>query len=435
DVRLLFPRLGASRIVSLTGEESASRRLDAWHAIQKGAARVLVGTRAASLLLPTETDMVFLLNSSDRNHRQETRNPRYDARENAWKLHEHTGCRLAFFDVVPRVEEIVRFGKDRLIFQLIFPPPIRWADLHQEGAASPHPLVSSTAAEAIQNALTEGRRTVFLYDRKGTGRALRCADCRRGFPCPSCGCPFASDEATVVCRHCGRVEPAPTSCPDCGGMRLQEMGYGTRSLQNVFRRLFPNASVSLVQQGRVEDLSADILVTTSFFFESILDPFRREPPIGLFILGDADLPLTRPNYRSLEEAVRDVATLSGMAASFRVPCVIQSRAPKLFQNALERLSEFFSSELALRKQYGLPPSVRRLCVTSRADDPRRARFELDQLAEALTTLEGVRLLPNPPDRHQKLSLGISADLTAVSAVLTRLKQLPDHLVIDANTDL
>lgn len=436
DARLLAPYLGFAGLSLMTGEESLGRRYAAWEGFRSRKTRVFLGTRIVSLLLPPGVETIFVLRSGHPDHKQADQNPRYDARGNARRYQAQSGCRLYFFDVVPRPDDLIAFGSDQVFVRHPAASAPVLVDLGRERAASPHPRVSYTLSQFLEEHFKAGMRTVCFYNRKGTARALRCHDCARTFPCPGCGSVLTVYETSVRCHSCAYAEPIPLSCEVCGGTRLVEQGFGNRAIQQAIQRLLPQASVALVEQKAVGDVSADVVIATSHFLESLWDPFKKNQRIGGVALLDADLPFHEPTFRALEQGIRQCEEAGGMAERLGVPFLVQTHVPEVFQRFYQDPLSFYLSVAETRKAYGYPPFSRRMTLTCRTDDPRRTRLELDAAAADLRQMAGARvdLASRTRDREARLSLALSVQLEAVDAVLTFLRTLPDHIVIDTNVD-
>ncbi|MBI1908515.1 hypothetical protein HYS28_03860, partial [Candidatus Uhrbacteria bacterium] len=222
DARLLAPYLGFAGLSLMTGEESLGRRYAAWEGFRSRKTRVFLGTRIVSLLLPPGVETIFVLRSGHPDHKQADQNPRYDARGNARRYQAQSGCRLYFFDVVPRPDDLIAFGSDQVFVRHPAASAPVLVDLGRERAASPHPRVSYTLSQFLEEHFKAGMRTVCFYNRKGTARALRCHDCARTFPCPGCGSVLTVYETSVRCHSFAYAEPIPLSCEVFRGARRTE---------------------------------------------------------------------------------------------------------------------------------------------------------------------------------------------------------------------
>ncbi|KKR84404.1 MAG: Primosomal protein [Candidatus Uhrbacteria bacterium GW2011_GWA2_41_10] len=436
DATCLLPYLTFAGVTLLTGEESPSHRLAAIQSFRKKETRIFLATRAGSLLLPACVDAIFVLRSSHESYKQSDRNPRYDARETIRFFASHRACRLFFLDVMPRTEDMVTFGPDRLCISTHALPEM--IELNREKNVSPHPRLSYTIFQKITDVLESGKRIFCVYNRKGKARALRCEDCKKEFPCPQCGGVFTVYETTIQCHHCGCIEPIPLSCPGCGGSHLIERGFGNRSLQEAFQKAFPGITVSLLEQNHLEDLEAHILLATNVYTESILNSFTPPTDIGCVILLDADLPLHESSAQSLEQAIRMIEELRGVAFRLRADFLMQTHVREFFQTYYQNPLSFFQKELTLRNTYRQPPICRPMRIMRRGGDVRQSRFELEHIREQLEGYHPIDVLFS--FFHSRTTqacpiLSFSVEQTYVPDLLVFLRTLPDHFIIDTNRNL
>ena len=46
-----------------------------------------------------------------------------------------------------------------------------------------------------------------------------------------------------MCHSCGHSQPAPDTCPDCGGASQKHIGFGTQKVEEELTRLFPGTEL------------------------------------------------------------------------------------------------------------------------------------------------------------------------------------------------
>ena len=74
---------------------------------------------------------------------------------------------------------------------------------------------------------------------------------------------YHSANGRLMCHYCGHSEPAPDTCPECGGW-MKHVGAGTQKVEEELRELFPEAGILR--------MDAD---TAAGGHEKILRPFQR----------------------------------------------------------------------------------------------------------------------------------------------------------------
>ncbi|MFH1253021.1 MAG: hypothetical protein V1664_01670 [Candidatus Uhrbacteria bacterium] len=431
EAKALTPYFKSFGLSLITGEKSETQRFKAWDGFRQGQTRILLGTHLAALLLPPTTEAIFVFRSGHESHKQWDRNPRYDARDIVKKIQQQNNCRLYFFDTAPRVDDLVFFGQEQIFIEHPEPRP-QFIDPKDERPMSAHPIISYTLEAAIKNCLEKGRRVLCFYNRKGKASSIRCADCGQGFPCPKCGGVFTVYETTIKCHHCAQVEPLPFVCPNCHGPNLKERGFGNQTIKQALEKIFPEAKVAMIDKTVQENpAAATIVLATSYYFETYQQPFVYQN-FGLVVDLDADLPLLVPGFRSFENAIKQLEDLRGLATREQAVFLAQTKSRNLFEAYYNNPLVCLLDELALRQSYSTPPFTRWLTLKIRDPEERRAELELKTILENLKGLDGVSILPIKYEKGLGCSVSLSVLPAGLPAILDKISELPDRVVIDTN---
>lgn len=430
EAEALAPYFSGFGVSMITGEKTEGRCFLAWDEFRRGKSRVLLGTRLASLLIPSSTEAVFVFRSGHESHKQWDRNPRYDARETALEFQKRNNSRLYFFDSMPRPDDFITFQKDGIFIEHPEPRP-HFVNLNEERPMSPHPIISWTLDGAIQDSLKNNRRVLCVYNRKGKASSMRCADCGYNFPCPGCGSLMTVYETSIKCHRCGHVEPLVISCPKCDGVKLGERGFGNLTIKKILKQHYPEASVAIIDQSVQENENAQILLVTSYYLESYRDFFAQNN-FGLVAYLDADFPLLSPGFRAFENALRAIEDLRGLARHERATFIVQTRNPEIFNPYYNDPKGCLEAELELRKAYDVPPFVRWLRLKIRDIETLRAELELKAAAATLKPLVGVRIFPVECNQGRGCEFSVAVDSRDIDIVLEKLSSLPDRIIIDTN---
>jgi|GEM_PF-749015 len=407
DARLIASRLSyvspphreeGSGVVVVTGEESPAERFRRWKLWRGRRTGLLVGSRVAALWTHPTLGAVFLVRSGHPNHKQDDRNPRFDARFVGQVLHGRLSAKRFHLDVMPSTEDLVGFGAANLLGPTARPETII-ADMTIERAGSPHPCLGNSLVIEIAQTLAENRRVICAYNLKGVSRRLQCADCGHRFPCENCGGVLAPYVTTVQCHRCGRTEPLPASCPACHKNKLTPKGFGNRAVAAALQSAFPEATVACLDRDTDVDgaKDADILVVTRHYVENVFDPFH-PPDVGLVAELDGDRSLFEPSYRALEKSLLNAEEWRGIAHACRAKFLIQTEMPDLFRNALSQPEKALLDDLAIRKSYAQPPYVRAMTVEFKPDEPGEQAQGIAKAIEAIravSTSTEISKLPSP----------------------------------------
>ncbi len=437
DARLLASRLAGNETVVVTGEESPAERFRRWKLWRGRKTGLLVGSRMAALWTHPTLGAVFLVRSGHPNHKQNDRNPRFDARFVGQVLHERLSAKRFHLDVMPSTEDLVGFGAANLLGSTARPETII-ADMTIERAGSPHPCLGNSLVIEVAQTLAENRRVICAYNLKGVSRRLQCADCGHRFPCENCGGVLAPYVTTVQCHRCGRTEPLPTSCPACHKNKLTPKGFGNRAVAAALQSAFPEATVACLDRDTDVDgaKDADILVVTRHYVENVFDPFH-PPDVGLVAELEGDRSLFEPSYRALEKSLLNAEEWRGIAHACRARFLIQTEMPDLFRNALSQPEKALLDDLAIRKSYAQPPYVRAMTVDFKPDEPDEQARGIAKAIEAIRAVSpstDIAKLPSPLKGEGQGEVYASLRLTVPPsderAVLQAFSPLDDSYIID-----
>jgi primosomal protein N' (replication factor Y) (superfamily II helicase) len=382
-------------------------RAAGWRRLAAGDARVAVGTRSA-LLAPLQAGaMLALVDEHDPAHKPPGA-PRLHSRDVVLERAARSSLEAVLTSATPSVEMWWRAESGRA--RAVPGDPAPWPLLQladTRGILKVEPL-TPTLARAVRETLGAGRRVLLVVSRLTS--ALACDECGTIQRCPDCAVAFSYTRAAraLTCRVCGRRDALPETCPACHGRRLSPFGWGTERVEHAVRRRFPNARVARYEPDRTRGARAAAQRQAAAEAEVVIGTraaLRLFGPAALGLVGfvTPDQQLRLPDFRASE---RLFAAL--WAAAERVApgggLVAQSQTPEhyVFEAcARQELGIFYRRELSFRGELGYPPFRRLAIVTVSAPDAAVMRRLADDVAAALTGLDGVTAYPPAPDRRDR----------------------------------
>ena len=368
----LSERLGPGGHVVLTADAGPAKRYAAFLAVSRGAARVVIGTRAAAFAPVHDLGLVAIWDDGD-DLFAEPRAPYPHTREVLLIRAQRAGAAALLGSHARSVEaeyllhsdwagEIVmpRQGLRQRVsvavagdsaFDLARDPGARTARVPRD------------AFETIRTGLATGPVLV-QTPRAGYATRLACDRCRTPADCQVCHGPLRITDARrpPECSWCGTVA-VDWRCPECGGQGLRAPVVGERRTAEELGRSFPSVPVRTSSGDRVlaEVPAKPAIVVATPGAEPVA-------PGGYaaVVLLDTWLLLARPDLRAAEEALRrwsNAAALVGWGAGSgagpgRVMAVGDPVHPAL--QALVRWdhSGFARREIDERRAAHLPPASR-----------------------------------------------------------------------------
>ncbi len=416
--------VGLDGIAVLHSGLADGERLKAWVAIQRGQARVVLGTRMAIFAPLLESGLIIVDEEHDASYKQQE-GLRYSARDLAiWRAHQ-LSIPVVLGSATPSLESwhhanVGRYLKLSLTkrAKTTYMPAIKLVDTKQlkleQGFA---PVV----LQSIRERFERGEQSLVFLNRRGYAPVIHCASCSWMSQCPRCSVYTVMHRMpghgnVLQCHHCGYYGRVSVKCPDCGNQDLEMLGRGTQRVEEFLRDVFPDACVERIDADstrlkgsarqlfdRVHSGEIDILVGTQMVAKGLDLP--RVTLVGVVL---ADISLHLPDLYAGERTFQLLTQVAGRAGRSVLPgrVIIQTYQPEhpSIQAAMRHDYEGFAeAELGFRREMGYPP-YRPLARLEYADaDATRAQEEASRLVDMLNTriallgLYGTNVIgPTPP---------------------------------------
>ena len=302
--------VGGGHHVVLTAEAGPAKRYAAFLAVERGAARIVIGTRAAAFAPVREIGLVAVWDDGDDLY-AEPRAPYCHTRDVLLLRSRQTGCAaiMAGHARSAEAQYLLRTGWAREVVGPRDTVRTRVAvsvsgatdfDLQRDPMAR-----SSRLPQEAHQAIAAGLRSgpvLVQTPRAGYATRLACDRCRTPAACAVCVGPLriTSSGAVPSCAWCGTDAPGWT-CPECGGHGLRAPVLGDRRTAEELGRAFPGTPVRTSSGDRVlPRVGADpAIVVATPGAEPIADG-----GYATVALLDTWLLLARSDLRADEEAVR-----------------------------------------------------------------------------------------------------------------------------------
>ncbi len=345
--RELLRALPRGNTVATYHSQIGKERASVYEAARCGAADVVVGTRAASILPMRNPGVICVVDEPDESHRAE---PGYEgiprhARDVALERARVHGVCAIFLSPAPSLglyagKPDVRELPPR---RTNTNPRMQIVDMRGTGA----PL-SPTLLDLCRRHLDEGLSVGVIVGRVGYATVVSCSRCGAVRSCPDCDLPLAlhRQPRTFVCNGCGRRETASEECPACGARRLVPTGIAAeRVWEEVSNHLGEEAGLMTADLQKNPD--SPVRVGTSRYL------LREE--WDAIAIPDLDAHLLGSGVGAAERAFRLIHRSREAA---RRELVVQTRLPEHYalRDALRGdYPSFASAELSRRRSFGYAP--------------------------------------------------------------------------------
>ncbi|WP_024288188.1 primosomal protein N' [Cellulomonas sp. KRMCY2] len=429
---------GASRgWVRLMADDGPAVRYRSFLAVRRGAADVVIGTRAAAFAPVRRLGLAVCWDDADHLH-AEPRAPYPHARDVLAMRADLEHCAVLVGGLIRSVaaqrwvttgyaralvapREVVRGRTPRVV-------ALTAVELAAEGPAAAARLPGA-AWRAVRDGLTRGP-VLIQVPRAGYVPSIACARCRTMARCPGCNGPLhlPASGSTPQCRWCGRLA-GDWRCPECSATTLRSVRVGSDRTAEELGRAFPGVPVRISGASAAAGVIAAVgegpaLVVATPGAEPVA-----AAGYAAALLLDAAVVTGRSSLDVAEQALRtwiSAASLVRGASDGGVVLLVGDAAHAPTQ-ALVRWDPagLAERELAERAELRLPPAVHLVAL----DGPRDA---VEALLARITLPAGSEVLgphaveaPNGarPDATRDATGGLAAEPAA--AVLPDLLLEPE----------
>ncbi len=404
---------------------SQGRRVEEWHRIRSGEAKVVVGARSA-VFSPVQNLGLIVLDEEHETSYKQDETPRYHAREVAKKRTELENALLVLGSATPSLESFYASEKKE-ITRLKLParienrplPLVEVVDMRRQHEGKKERIFSNVLEDQMRHALGKKEQVMLLLNRRGFSTYLHCSSCGHVMGCPNCRISLAyhTDKTMLLCHLCHYQEIPTRLCPGCSKNYLHYFGLGTQKVEMEARRLFPDAKITRMdadstsrKDGHATILRAfkkrevDILIGTQMIAKG-----HDFPNVSLIGVISADTALYIPDFRSSERTFDLLTQVSGRAGRGDVPgrVVVQSFVPQHYaiQAAKDHdFFEFYNKEIGIRRELRMPPFSHLVQIIARGVSEKnvvRTVIELSKAFRLNSTAAGIEVLGPAPCANSK----------------------------------
>ncbi len=350
--------------------------------VQHNQAQIVVGTRLSVLLPWSSLRQIIVFKSEDYSLKQADQNPRFwihDILPEAEKIYENN---TYYFTLAPRLETYayIKARKGKIKNEQL-PPTVQITSLSDFWHSGEYSFISPQLEMAIKQTLSKNKTVFLLVNRKKLGLRVKCYDCQSNLTCSNCQIDLlVLSESALMCPDCHQTTTMPSSCPNCGSVKLKIRGLTNQRLTKELKNKIANANIQFIDSEHdCLDKKAQIIVGTQFAF-SLLDPQK----IGLVGIVMADQELNSVDFRGIERAWQ----LFSYFIRWRndLPVVIQTFSPDhyLFQYLTTGdYYKFWLTEMKWRRQLNYPPYSKIIKLIKTDSDKNKAEQILTEVKSNL----------------------------------------------------
>jgi len=395
--------------------------------IKNGEAKVIIGSRSALFMPVRNLGLIVVDEEHDSSYKQES-SPRYHARKVAsMMVSENKNAFLVLGSATPSIESyyfaqkgVIKLHEIKSRYSLtndLKLPEVKVIDLVREKRTYGSPI-AGTLYLAISRCLEEKKQIILFLNKRGYHKHIQCFDCGNTILCNRCDIAYTvhreGDNYMLHCHYCGKRERIPATCPTCHGPMMRGLGYGTQTVEENIKELFPEAKVVRVDRDSTKKSGAHKLIYDDFFHKRIDILIGTQmiakgldiPNVGLVGVIMADIGLHMPDFRAHERVFQLLTQVAGRTGrrDNRGNVVIQTYSPEnpaiMFAKNHD-FEGFYEYEIKEREKYFYPPFSRII------------KFKISDPVEVKAKEEAIRFFGILREAFPKLEmLGPSPDIFA-----------------------
>jgi primosomal protein N' (replication factor Y) len=416
----------STQVALLHSALTPDERVEQWHRIRRGEARIVVGTRSAVFAPVTNLGLMIVDEEHDSSYKQEEM-PRYHARDVAVMRAKLSDAAVVLGSATPSLESWhnATAGKYALIemHERVNQRPLPQVELIDmrlefQQTGQEH-LFSRGLIEETQATLDRGEQAIILLNRRGYSFVVLCRACGEKLECENCAIALTYHKAVpatdthahvgqrLECHYCGYRRTVPKLCPKCESEHLYFLGAGSEQGEERLQELFPSARIGRMDRDtvrtrhdmerlltRLHSGDINLLVGTQMIAKG-------HDIHGVTLVGvvGADNALGMPDFRAAERVFQLLTQVSGRAGRGELPgkVLVQTYHPEHYaiQCAAEHdFHAFVGREMRYRRLMHYPPFTALANLLIQSNELGEAAAWATVLGKffASTTLEGVRVL-------------------------------------------
>lgn len=403
-LRARLERDGA-KIVVWHSHLSVGERFDAWFALAKGEAQVVVGARSA-IFAPVRNLRLVVVDEEHEPAYKQGETPRYHGRDVAVYRAMLAGATCILGSATPSLETLYNVQQQRYRLNRLTKrvddrqlPTVHIVDMRREKLrADGMSSISQTLAEKLVDRFEKKEQSILFLNRRGYSNAVLCPDCGHTPECPHCAVTltYHKTEERIKCHICGYFERAPQRCVKCGSVEIKRRGFGTQRIEEVVQQIVPRAKIVRMDTDTMSKKN---------LFRHILSDFRKGkidilvgtqmiakgldfPNVTLVGLVDADIALHIPDFRAGERCFQLLVQVSGRAGrgDLAGEVIVQTFMPHHEPIQFARRGDFdgyLEAELEQRREFHYPPFRHIVRHLFRGRNPDKVIFYAEKWADLI----------------------------------------------------
>lgn len=371
-----FQSLFGNTVAIIHSGLSLGQRADEYKRIQRGDAKIVIGTRSA-VFAPLKNIGIIVIDEEGEHTYKSEMAPRYHARDVAKQRCFRHNALLLLASATPSFDSYTKALSGRYsLFEMnerysnAKLPQVHMVDMRIEAENGNRGNFSEELLAELKYNLEKGEQSMLLLNRRGYHTYANCINCGEVIKCPNCEVPLTYHKIndSVICHICGYRKAMPHSCEKCGSNYIYRSGTGTQRIEDEIKEYFPNARVLRMDAdttmskfsyekrfSEFRNNEYDIMIGTQMIAKGL--DFENVTLVGVLLI---DRSLYAGDYLGYEKTFSLVTQVVGRSGRGKKSgrAYIQTYTPEhyvLQLAAAQNYKEFYEQETSVRKALIFPP--------------------------------------------------------------------------------
>ena len=398
-IKRFISRFGEENLAILHSRLTDRERFEEWIRIEKGEAKIVIGTRSAIFAPINNLGIIIIDEEHDSSYKSEI-TPKYHATEIARYFAKTESAILLLGSATPLIETYYKtqIGKIKLLELTKRANNAKLPDVEIIDLRKSRNILSKELISKLIESKEDNKQSIIFLNKRGYSRLLICDDCGHTISCPKCqiNLRYHKQENILKCHYCGYELLMLKSCPKCNGI-LKQVGIGIQQLEEMLKKEIDNLSTTRLDfdsvklkdsHGKIleefKNNKIDALIGTQMVTKG-----HDFPQVNLSSVILADNMLNIENYRANEMSFQTLVQIIGRAGRDELNpgiAIIQTYNPDHYIIELaqkQNYKDFYDSEIEIRKMLKYPPFVDILLISIFADTNEDAEKTITDLYRLL----------------------------------------------------
>jgi len=387
---------------------SLHERVEVWNNVLQNLpkAQIVLGARSSIFLPFNNLGLIVVDEEHEQSFKQFDPAPRYHARDTAIVLANLHNAKVLLGSATPSLESYFNAKQNKygLVeiskrYNDVLLPEIELVDIkekHKRKLMKGH--FSDRLIQEMTEALNEGHQIILFQNRRGFSPIIECVTCGHSPQCPNCdvSLTYHQYKNELRCHYCGYHTIMHKNCQACGGVELDNKGFGTEQIEEEVKKLFPDYKASRMDldttRGKYgyekiitafEQQEVDILVGTQMLTKGL--DFSNVKLVGVM---NADNMLNFPDFRAHERSFQLMLQVSGRAGRLdkQGKVLIQTYNP--YHKILQQVSTndylgMYNEQMDDRYNFKYPPIYKLIKITLKHRDYNKVNTASTWMAKSL----------------------------------------------------